>query len=364
MNLRVLFLGENWYGSCARACCYALRRLGHDVVDIDSQTIVPLLRRRASRGVLRALLPWLVREYNGIVLETAAEFQPDVLLAFKAPYVTAETLSRLRERGVALYNYYPDTSVFAHGPWLPAALAEYDCVFFTKHFGEADARQRVAVREACFVPHGYDPDVHRPWPLSARDVEQYGHDVVVIATHTPYKERVLAELLARVSGLDLRIWGHLWRTRCRSSAVRAHVVGAAVSGSAYARAIRAARINLAIMSGPVTGASQGDETTTRTYEIPACGGFMLHERSTELGTLFEEGTEVACFGTPDELAERIGHYLAHDDERAAIARAGYERCVSAYSYDTRMRTVMAWHLARHGGRDGAVAPVGRSDGRS
>ena len=36
--LRILFLGENWYGSCARACCYALRRLGCDVTDIDVQT--------------------------------------------------------------------------------------------------------------------------------------------------------------------------------------------------------------------------------------------------------------------------------------------------------------------------------------
>jgi spore maturation protein CgeB len=359
-SLRILFLGENWYGSCARACCYALRRLGHDVLDIDSQTVVPPLRRRASRGLVRALLPWLVREYNEIVLETAAEWEPDVVLAFKAPYVTADTLRRLRARGVKLYNYYPDTSVFAHGPWLPDALAEYDCVFFTKHFGEADARRRISVREACFVPHGYDPDVHRPWPLSARDVEHYGHDVIVIATYTPSKERLLAELLARVPGLDLRIWGNQWRARCRSSAVRAHVAGSAVSGSTYARAIRAARINLAIMSGQATGASQGDDTTTRTYEIPACGGFMLHERSTELRALFEEGTEVGCFDTPDELVERIRYYLAHDDERMAMARAGHERCVPAYSYDTRMQTVMAWHLLRPGGRDVAMTGVGRS----
>ena len=43
-----------------------------------------------------------------------------------------ETLRQLRERGIILYNYYPDTSAFAHGALLPQALPEYDCIFDTK----------------------------------------------------------------------------------------------------------------------------------------------------------------------------------------------------------------------------------------
>jgi len=45
----ILLLGENWYGSCPRACCYALRLLGCDVLDIDSETAKPPLRMRSSR---------------------------------------------------------------------------------------------------------------------------------------------------------------------------------------------------------------------------------------------------------------------------------------------------------------------------
>jgi spore maturation protein CgeB len=118
-----------------------------------------------------------------------------------------------------------------------------------------------------------------------------------------------------------------------------------VNGSAYARALRAARINVAIMSGPVSGASQGDETTTRTFEIPACGGFMLHERSAELQELFEEDREVACFDGVEELTGKIAFYLANPDARERIARAGHARCVPAYSYDARMQGLLDWHRA-------------------
>jgi len=352
VTLRILFLGENWFGSCARACCQALRRLGHDVADVDVQTLVPQLRSRAARLMVRLAGRHLVAEYNRLVLDLGARFEPDVLVAFKAPLLQARTLRTLRSRGVALYNYYPDTSVLAHGGILPEALPEYDCVFFTKRFTEADARRHLRLRASTVVPHGYDPEIHARWPLSARDRKQYGHDAIVAATHTPHKEAVLDALVASMPELDLRIWGNVWNERCRSSRLRPYLEGAALNGTAYARALQAARINLAVMSGQVAGASQGDETTTRTFEIPACGGFMLHERSGELLELFDEDREVACFTGVGELIEKMCFYLAHPDARARIAERGHARCVPAYSYDVRMRALLDWHGAAAAGAGG------------
>ncbi|HEV2733540.1 MAG TPA: glycosyltransferase, partial [Longimicrobiaceae bacterium] len=262
----------------------------------------------------------------------------------------------LRRSGVALYNFYPDTSAFAHGALLAESLPEYDCVFYTKRFWVDDVLRQITLRRSEFLQHGYDPEVHHPWKLEERDVRQYRHDVTVVATHTAHKERVLADLVRRMPGLDLRIWGNLWEN-CRAGELRPHIAGRALLGGSYAKAIGASAINLAIMSGQVEGSSRGDETTTRTYEIPACGGFMLHERSGELLELFEEGREVACFGSGDELADKIQHYLAHPEERRAIARAGHERCVPAYSYDNRMAEIVRRHLARGPGEPLARAAV-------
>jgi glycosyltransferase involved in cell wall biosynthesis len=346
MSLRILYLGENWYGSCARACCYALRRAGCDVTDIDVQTIVPQWRRHSNRAIIRLLHPRIVREYNQLILDTAAQVRPDILLAFKGSFVESRTLETLGQSGVTLYNYYPDTSPTAYDSYLVESIRFYDCVFYTKKFWAKAIPQGVEGRRLIFVPHGYDPDIHRPLPLDEDDIERYGHDVTVIATHTAYKEQLLSELVRRLPEVDLHIWGNGWRERSRSPELKLCIQGFALCGSQYAKVVGASRISLAIMSGKVQGVAQGDETTTRTYEIPACGGFMLHERTPELLELYEEGEEVACFGSPEELADKIQHYLAHPDEREKIARAGHARCVPAYSYDNRAREILRYHEGR------------------
>jgi len=341
--LRILFLGENWYGSCARACCHALRRLGCEVSDFDAQTIFPQPRRLSLRALRRIAETHLIREYNEQVLELASTLQPDIFLAFKGAYVQPETLRALRASGSTLYNYYPDTSAFAHGSLLPESLPLYDCVFFTKRFLDQDVRRRIDLRNSMFLAHGYDPELHRTWELDERDLDQFGHEVGVIATYTEPKEELLQDLVTLRPNLDLQIWGNQWAEQSHSRKLQTFIKRAPLNGTSYAKAIRAFRINLAVMSGAVAGASRGDETTTRTYEIPACGGFMLHERTDEVLELFVEGEEMACFESATELAEKIDYYLAHPEERTAIAAAGRLRCVPAYSYDNRMAQILRWH---------------------
>jgi spore maturation protein CgeB len=265
-----------------------------------------------------------------------------MLLVFKGSFVQPRTLEILRRSDVALYNYYPDTSPTAHDRLLAESIRKYDCVFYTKKFWGLNLPEAVADRPTAFLPHGYDPDVHKPLPLDDQDMKDYGHDVTVVASHTPYKELLLSELLRQCPNLDLHIYGSRWETS-RSPELQPHIRGTPIYGSQYVKAIRAARISLGIMSGKVEGVSQGDETTTRSFEIPACGGFMLHERTPELLEIYEEGHQVACFSSVEELASKINYYLAHPQERDAIARAGHARCVPAYSYDSRVKEILDYY---------------------
>lgn len=341
--VRVLFLGENWFGSCARACCFALRRLGCDVRDVDLQTIVPQLRMRSSRVFLRLVAPRLIREYNQAILEVARQFKPDFLLAFKGTYVQSETLRELRSLGAALYNYYPDRVLLARHTLLERTISEYDCFFDTKRYWDGNAAEYFHPRCCKFLPHGYDPEIHHPVELDDRDRRQFECDVSLIATHTSVKEAVPAELLRLRPNLDLKIWGNLWKENCRSTEVRKRVCGSALNGMSYAKAVLASRINLALMG--VTSEAK-DETSTRTYEIPACGGFVLHPQTPEVMDLFDAGREIVCFDSTRQLGEQIDYYLAHPEARFAIAKAGHARCVPAYSYENRMREILSWHEDR------------------
>ena len=73
----------------------------------------------------------------------------------------------------------------------------------------------------------------------------------------------------------------------------------------------------------------------RNFEIPACGGFQLSGVAEGIEEFFEVGKEIVCYRTFDELVEKITYYLSHDDERCAIAQAGYQRVIREHTYKDR-----------------------------
>jgi spore maturation protein CgeB len=75
----------------------------------------------------------------------------------------------------------------------------------------------------------------------------------------------------------------------------------------------------------------------RLYEATGVGSLLLTDAKRNLSELFEVGREVVAYRDEDELVEAVGHYLAHEDERAAIAAAGQRRTLADHTYAVRMR---------------------------
>lgn len=61
------------------------------------------------------------------------------------------------------------------------------------------------------------------------------------------------------------------------------------------------------------------------------GGFLLTEYVPGLEEYFEIGKEVVCFNDSEEMIEKINYYLSHDEERRAVAKAGWTRAVNEYT---------------------------------
>ncbi|HEX9878828.1 MAG TPA: glycosyltransferase [Candidatus Binatia bacterium] len=74
----------------------------------------------------------------------------------------------------------------------------------------------------------------------------------------------------------------------------------------------------------------------RMFEATGAGALLITDWKVNLEEMFEPGKEVLAYRNPQECVELIQYYLRHDDERAALARAGQERTLREHTYQRRM----------------------------
>ena len=342
---RAVVVCDQWLGSNGYAGMKALRRAGWSVQVVPEWEYIPVRWQSPTMRILgRAARSLCVGEFNSALVRAVRRKRPDILLVFKGTFVHAASLAKIRAMGTRAYCFYPDVSVFAHGPHISRALREYDWIFTTKTFGVRDMRERLAIEHSSVLLHGFDADLHRPLQLGPKDIERYGCDVSFIGTWSPKKERMLGHLARMLPDVRMRIWGEQWWKRKDTELDRA-IGGHEVTGEEYVRAIGASRINLCILSERREGASSGDQVTSRTFHIPACGGFMLHERTTEVLELFSEGASVATFGDEEELVSAVQRWLEQESDRIRVSRCGFEQVHQGHSWDHRITTILAHHEA-------------------
>jgi spore maturation protein CgeB len=83
----------------------------------------------------------------------------------------------------------------------------------------------------------------------------------------------------------------------------------------------------------VFNCSIAGDVTMRIFEGTACGALVLTDAiANGLDELFEIGREIVVYRDDADLLEKIAYYLAHEEEREAIARAGQKRTLKEHTY--------------------------------
>ncbi len=347
-NSKVLLVGDLNEFAKGYAEARAMRALGLDVMAL-SHTVIG----GADRGHPEFSLGYRIAHKLGYELDTVAinrrlldgacEFEPDIVWIEKGNMIRPRTLRALKRMrpGLRLAAYSDDDMYLAHNRSrsYTAGLRLYDCVFTTKAANaEPGELEALGARRVVLVDKAFDPRQHHPVDLSESEVRDFACDVGFIGSYEAARASALDHLAA--NGVKVRVWGNGWENMGPAHPnlrlELAPVVNTEASSS-YTKCVSATRINLGFLRR-----LNRDLHTDRSVEIPACGGFMLAERTADHLRLFEEGREAAYFASPEELLAKVRHYLANDDERRAIAAAGLERCrTSGYDLDTRARRMLS-----------------------
>lgn len=76
-----------------------------------------------------------------------------------------------------------------------------------------------------------------------------------------------------------------------------------------------------------------DTVNMRMFEATGGGSLLLTEELTGLGRYFVPGSEAAVYQHSQDAARQIQHYLHHEEQRAALARAGKARCLQSWNME-------------------------------
>jgi hypothetical protein len=323
------------------SCANAFRGFGYDVrcfnSQVESRWEQALLKpvNRLARGLgyrareIGASLPIAKIHFKRrMLIEAALQQRPKWVFVIRAhEFVDAALVRQLKQQcGVE--------KVFAwrvDGPLDSPDLLEdariYDAYFCSHREGYDPRSDKIH-----YLPvYGMDFSLYRN--LYAGSSRPYNHDLVLVGGHNARRAQFVSQLL----DLPLDIYGK-WSKQYRSNpALKKHVRARGVWGEALLRVYNTARIVLNITNWDP---ARYVALNQRVFDVPATGAFLLTDYSPELEEHYEIGKEIACFGDADELRDKARYFLAHEAERDAVARRGYEKALSLPTVADRMRVLI------------------------
>lgn len=321
----------------AQACARALRELGHHVHDVDLGAFWPAYQsvltttsnplQREARVALQRNLLQLIGE---VLLASFRLNPPDVIFALAQAPLEPDILERIGQLGIGrAFWFCEDFRVMSY--WKDLAR-HYDVVFHVQP-DEFSVPLREAGGYGFPLPMAFDPTITRPLTLTPEQQRRYGCELSFVGAG--YHNR--RELLPALFDLGLRIYGVDWPTTPPWRAVQPEP-NIRQSPEASNLIFNASKINLNLHSSPwCDGVNPvGDYLNPRSFELAGARCFQLLDERRDLARAFAPGFEVETYGDVHECRKKIAHYLAHPDERTAIAENAYRRAVAEHTYRHRM----------------------------
>lgn len=335
--MKVLIIGRNAKGGTEYSVFKAFLSAGVDAefVDSDKYFKQSILCRIFNK--LRKTPKYLgAGRLNKFVINKVKEFSPDFILFLKPILIYPKTVTELKKY-TKVFSWYPDYIKFTKTSSVDFlnSIPLYNC-HFSFNFANAGELEKRGAKKSFFLPCAADPDIHAPVSISEKEKEKFGADVVFVGTYANEKRSEYLERLCN-DGYNIKIYGDGWKKHPKNSCLwkRKCIQSKALYCEDMSKVLNASKITLAFVR------EHNDETLAcRTYEIPATGGFMLHQRTAKTAEALEEDKEGVFFSSYEEMKEKIDFYLKNEDKRKEIIKNGRERIMHEDLFIHRIRYIV------------------------
>jgi spore maturation protein CgeB len=140
-------------------------------------------------------------------------------------------------------------------------------------------------------------------------------------------------VVSNIEAPTVKVWGDQHWSGCLPTRVR--YCGPAGHQRELTMIYNASAINL-----DINRLYQKDIVTMRVFDVLACQGFVLADHGDDLPELFHPDGEVVSYRSTTELQSLIDHFLAHEEERRQVAKAGYERVIKDHTISRRIQSIL------------------------
>jgi len=273
---------------------------------------------------------------NQNIQQVIAGSQPDIVfvIGFLYRFFDLEFFKQLKDRHeFKLYLYDTDSGNLFNNKrellyFFNRELPIYDHIFsFSKTTTEFINKLNSV--EATFFPYGAKQ-------IPKQDVKVKQHDVLFVGSAD--MRRVF--LLEHLTQQNLCVYGSKWQRNgdVISTELNSVIHDQSIWGDELHQLLATSKIILNITRSTFYGVETG--LNLRIFETLAAGGFLLTDHCEELEELFIIGKHIETYKNAKELKEKVEYYLTHEDERAAIARSGYEFYMKNYAWKSRMEKLL------------------------
>ena len=339
--MRILVIAPFGPGLLAQSYAGALEQNGHEVVSFDSDRAyfggAWYARNRVARRLMRDRL-W--GRMNRHTLGLVGDLRPDLVLAFKTPYLDPETVIGIRDGlRTPIANYYPDhpycgvpldpRKTSAQRRDIIECLRQYTRVFmWDKHLV---ARLRADGVSSDYLPFGVDAEAYHPMaPVPCRECGAR-HAAVFVGQHNVRRQRHVGA----IGNHQVALWGARWN-RAQGQFNGRHLLHKqAVFGPECAAVYAGAAVVLNIVN-----AHNMPGHNMRTFEIPASGGVMLATYTAEQAEFFPEGEAAWYYRDPAEI-DAILDRLFNDPAALERTRCAALELAKQHDYQSRAKQLVA-----------------------
>jgi spore maturation protein CgeB len=280
-----------------------------------------------SQSLLKKYLSYHQEHVKKAILSLKAKH----VFVIKGFYLLPETIRELRDAGKMVFCFYPDDPFSENvrsssNNFVKESILSYDHYFIWSR-NLAERIKYLSHQSVYYLPFAADPRIIHPVNANKSLV-----DFSFIGNADEERLNNVSKIFNLMSETCYQglLFGEGWEKTFKKN------TKGLVENVKFLETICSSKVNLNILR-----LQNKNSHNMRTFEIPAAGGFMLHEHSDEAADFFKKGEEAEFFNDAEECSDKIIFYLKNDSLRDSISTKGFQKIFSAkHTYEDRVDTIL------------------------